>query len=131
MRHRYDPNAELMTDENGNQYTANDIYMSGPTSSTSPSRPCRCGADVLRVMARSGRFGLHHLSPGKPVHLDYLRKLIGIPAEKFHNDLETTGNTSSATIPSRWRMAGQAHVKAGPQGSAGRVRGGFSWAALL
>jgi 3-oxoacyl-[acyl-carrier-protein] synthase-3 len=31
--------------------------------------------------------------------LDYLRKKIGIPAEKFYLNMENTGNTVSATIP--------------------------------
>ncbi len=134
MRHRYDPNAELMTDENGNQYTANDIYMSGPDifNFTIEAVPVLV-ADVLR---RNGAqledldYIIFHQA--NRYILDYLRKLIGIPAEKFHNDLETTGNTSSATIP--LALADGLAKRTLRQGHRVLLAGfgvGFSWAGVV
>ncbi len=101
MRHRYNPDAELKSDENGNQFTDNNIYMSGPAifNFTIEAVPI-----LVEDVLRRNRLKLQDIDyvvfhQANRYILDYLRKLIDIPEDKFYNNLESTGNTSSATIP--------------------------------
>jgi 3-oxoacyl-[acyl-carrier-protein] synthase III len=82
-------------------YTENHLYMNGPevfnfTINKIPDL-------VKRVLAKNSislldvdYFVFHQANS---FMLEYLRKKIGIPQERFYNNLKYTGNTVSATIP--------------------------------
>lgn len=101
LRHRYDAQAPDIEDESGNIHTHNHLYMNGPeifnfTIKAVPEL-------VNQVLANNG-IGLDDLDyvifhQANKFILEYLRKIIGIPQEKFHIEMRETGNTVSATIP--------------------------------
>lgn len=64
--------------------------------------------------------------------LDYLRKKIGIPAEKFYINMESTGNTVSATIPIGLKDAqDRGIVKKGDKLMLCGFGVGYSWGATI
>ena len=101
MRHRYDPEAEEADDGTGSIRTANNLYMNGPeifnfTIRTVP----RLVSDILDKnqlsLDKIDRVICHQANK---YMLNYLRKKMKIPEEKFYINLLKTGNTVSATIP--------------------------------
>ncbi|ATN07547.1 3-oxoacyl-ACP synthase [Chryseobacterium indologenes] len=64
--------------------------------------------------------------------LNYLRKKIKIPAEKFYIDMEKTGNTVSATIPIALKnMIDKGMLKGGEKVLMAGFGVGYSWGATL
>jgi 3-oxoacyl-[acyl-carrier-protein] synthase-3 len=101
LRHRYDPGANAVEDESGNLRTPNNLYLNGTeifnfTIKTVP----KVVADVLKKnrleMADIDYFIFHQANK---YMIEYLRKKIKIPQEKFFENMLYTGNTSSPTIP--------------------------------
>lgn len=101
LRNKYDSNAELKTDESGNSRTDNDLYMNGPeifnfTIKSIPSLISQV-LDKNNMDFESVDYFIFHQA--NKYMLDYLRKKIKIPVEKFYSNMLNTGNTVSATIP--------------------------------
>lgn len=93
--------AQLMTDENGNRRTVNNLFMDGPeifnfTLDVVPKT-------VTSLLAKAGKslsdIDLFVFHQANGFILEHLRKKLTIPKEKFVVDLESYGNTVSATIP--------------------------------
>ena len=64
--------------------------------------------------------------------LDYLRKKINIPEEKFYLDMETTGNTVSSTIPIAVSQAlNKGFIKKGSKLMLVGFGVGYSWGACV
>jgi 3-oxoacyl-[acyl-carrier-protein] synthase-3 len=64
--------------------------------------------------------------------LNYLRKMIKIPAEKFYVDMENTGNTVSATIPIALKsMMDKGILKEGERVLMAGFGVGYSWGATV
>jgi 3-oxoacyl-[acyl-carrier-protein] synthase-3 len=101
LRHRYDPNAAATEDESGNLRTPNNLYMNGTEifNFTIAAVP-KVVADVLKKnrleMEAIDYFIFHQANK---YMIEYLRKKIKIPQEKFFENMLHTGNTVSATIP--------------------------------
>ncbi len=101
MRNKCIPNAQLVEDEAGNKRTANDLFMNGPeifnfTIASVPS--------VIQNALEKNNTSIEQIDyvifhQANKFMLDYLRKKIKIPKEKFYNNLLNTGNTVSSTIP--------------------------------
>lgn len=101
FRNNYNPNEVEQSDESGNIRTANHLFMNGPEifNFTIETVPVLIN-DTLKknglVMEQIDYFVFHQANK---YILEYLRKKIGIPEEKFYNNLLETGNTVSSTIP--------------------------------
>jgi 3-oxoacyl-[acyl-carrier-protein] synthase III len=101
LRNMYNPNETDIYDEGGNVRNNNCLYMNGPeifdfTIANVPGL-------VNRVLEKNNLnidtidYVIFHQA--NKYMLDYLRKKIKIPADKFYQNMENTGNTVSATIP--------------------------------
>ena len=101
LRNRYNPNAKEIDEGYGSIRTDNDLYMNGPeifnfTIKIVPKL-------VLEVLEKN-KINLEDLDfvifhQANKYIIEYLRKKIKIPKNKFYINLLTTGNTSSNTIP--------------------------------
>ncbi|NLU38973.1 MAG: ketoacyl-ACP synthase III [Bacteroidales bacterium] len=101
MRNPYNENAETYTDESGNQYTDNNLYMNGPgifnfTIQTVPSLIYTTLEKNNLKLEDVDHFVFHQANK---YMLNYLRKKLKISEEKFYIDLYDTGNTVSSSIP--------------------------------
>jgi len=101
LKHRYDPNAKEINDGSGNIRTNNNLYMNGPeifnfTIKMVPKVVC----EVLkknRITLDGLNYVIFHQA--NKYIIEYLRKIIKIPREKFYMNLLHTGNTVSSSIP--------------------------------
>lgn len=101
MRCRYQENAEEKGDRSGSIRTDNHLFMDGPEIfNFTIGRVPTIVSTVLEMnnlnLSNIDFFIFHQANK---FILDYLRKKIKIPKEKFYINLEDTGNTVSATIP--------------------------------
>lgn len=101
LKKRFEPNALETEDQNGCTRTDNHLFMNGPeifnfTIETIPK--------LVKELLEKNRVTMDEIDyvvfhQANKYILDYLRKKLKIPKEKFHIDLENTGNTVSSTIP--------------------------------
>jgi 3-oxoacyl-[acyl-carrier-protein] synthase-3 len=101
LRNRYDPNAIEVDDGSGSIRTDNNLYMNGSeifnfTIKTVPKVVSET-LEKNNVTLEGLDYVIFHQA-NKYV-IEYLRKKIGIPEDKFYINLLHTGNTSSSTIP--------------------------------
>ena len=101
MRCRYQENAEEKVDQSGSIRTDNNLFMDGPEifNFTIKKVPT-----VVSNVLEKNNLNLNNIDfvifhQANSYILEYLRKKIKIPKEKFYINLENTGNTVSATIP--------------------------------
>jgi 3-oxoacyl-[acyl-carrier-protein] synthase III len=101
MRKRYEQNAEIKSDESGNERTENDLYMNGPEifNFTIKSIPALVKNTLEKNNVKFEDVDYFIFHQANKYILDYLRKKIKIPEEKFYSNMLETGNTVSATIP--------------------------------
>lgn len=134
LRHKYDPQEIPQTDESGNVISKNHLFMNGPEifNFTIEAVP-KLVAEVLEKNHYSmGDIDYFIFHQANKYMLDYLRKKIKIPEEKFYCNMLETGNTVSATIP----IAYAESLKAGiiRQGQRVLLCGfgvGYSWGAVI
>ena len=101
MKRKFDPELKQEQDENGNFSSPNYLYMNGPEifNFTIENVP----AMISKVLEKNHcsiediRYFIPHQA--NKYMLEYLRKKMKIPAEKYHNNILLTGNTVSSTIP--------------------------------
>lgn len=134
LRHRCDLNAEATQDESGNLRSPNNLYMNGTeifnfTIATVP----KIVADVLKKnhleMDAIDYFIFHQANR---YMIEYLRKKIKIPEEKFFQNMLHTGNTVSATIPiALSETLDQGVVKKGDKVLLCGFGVGYSWGATI
>ena len=101
LKKRYDINAKETDDGSGSIRTENDLYMNGPEMfnfmiETVPG--------VVSEVLKKNKTTLDELDyvifhQANQYIIEYLRKKIKIPKEKFYINLLLTGNTVSASIP--------------------------------
>lgn len=101
FRSAYDTRSEEKTNEAGDKYTDNNLFMSGPeifnfTIGAVPKVVDQCLVKNKLVIDEIDYFIFHQANK---FMIDYLRKKIGIPQEKFYANMLMTGNTVSSTIP--------------------------------
>ncbi len=101
MRESRVPDAQLPPNADGTFHSPNHLYMNGPEifNFTIDSVP-----GVVDSVLKKNNMTLDDIDyvifhQANKYMLEYLRKKIKIPAEKFHNNMLMTGNTVSATIP--------------------------------
>lgn len=106
-KNKIEPNSETKEYGSGNRYTDNELYMDGPeifnfTSAVIPKFTLSLLGKNNLEMDNCDLFVFHQANQ---FMLDFLRKKIKAPKEKFYIDLEDGGNTVSCTIPialKRW-----------------------------
>lgn len=100
-KNKYKEDSILLDEVNGNKRTDNDLFMNGPeifnfTIATIP----KLINDVLEknnLEVTDVDYFIFHQA--NKFMLDYLRKKLKVPTEKFYNNIMNTGNTVSSTIP--------------------------------
>lgn len=106
-KNKIEPNSETKEYGSGNRYTDNELYMDGPeifnfTSTVIPKFTLNLLDKNNVEMDNCDLFVFHQANQ---FMLDFLRKKIKAPKERFYIDLEDGGNTVSCTIPialKRW-----------------------------
>jgi len=101
MRHPYDEQKTGVIDDGGNFFCANNLYMNGPEifNFTIQSIPRVVQNVLLKNNLTMDQVDYFIFHQANKFMLEYLRKKIKIPQEKFYNNILETGNTVSATIP--------------------------------
>lgn len=133
-KNKFDPNAQLMNDSSGNQRTCNNLYMNGPEifNFTIEFIPGLI-KDILNknhLTMEEIDFIIFHQA--NKYMLEYLRKKIKIPIEKFYNYLLHTGNTVSSTIPIAVKdCLTNKRVKSGDKVLLCGFGVGYSWGATI
>lgn len=125
----------VKTDEDGGMRSMDDIYMNGPEIMLfSIDMVPKNVINVLKlhnlVLDDIDWFIFHQANQ---YILDYLRKKIGIPTEKFIIDMEDLGNTVSSTIPLALKRTFD-HSKSFKKGNRILLVGfgvGLSWGATI
>jgi 3-oxoacyl-[acyl-carrier-protein] synthase-3 len=101
FRKAYKPEAvEIITDA-GDIYTENNLFMSGQEifSFTIESVPIAFEQCLKKNNLSVDNIDYIIFHQANKYMVEYLRKKIGIPKEKFYTDMMFTGNTVSSTIP--------------------------------
>jgi len=101
QRNDFDEKAELKNYGDNNFYTDNHLYMNGPDifSFTIENVPELVEDTLLKNNLEKDDIDYFVFHQANAFMLNFLRKMIKIPKEKFCIDLADTGNTVSATIP--------------------------------
>ncbi|MFC1570095.1 3-oxoacyl-ACP synthase III family protein [bacterium] len=134
LRHRYDPKSPDIDDGFGGVRSDNYLYMNGPEifNFTIDAVP-KVVADVLQKNQMSmDELDYVIFHQANKYMVNYLRKKIGIPEEKFYLNLLHTGNTVSATIPIGLKdVMDQGIVKSGDSVLVSGFGVGYSWGATI
>lgn len=94
-------NPELLKYGTDNFFTKNDLYMNGIEifNFTIHLVPELVEKTLIKNNLDKNDIDYYIFHQANSFMLDYLRKKIKIPSEKFYNDLKFSGNTVSSTIP--------------------------------
>jgi 3-oxoacyl-[acyl-carrier-protein] synthase-3 len=94
-------NIEEKTNDAGDIFTDNHLYMNGPDifTFTIEAVPKAVGLCLEKNKMTLNEINYVIFHQANKYMIDYLRKKIGIPKEKFYSNMLLTGNTVSATIP--------------------------------
>ncbi|HEY0322621.1 MAG TPA: ketoacyl-ACP synthase III [Pyrinomonadaceae bacterium] len=135
MRRPFDAEAMIETeDEQGNWRSPQNLYMNGPEIFNFTLRTVPQVLDKLLLKSGRSLEEIDYFIPhqANKFMLERLQRRLKIPAEKFHVELETTGNTVSSTIPIAFESARrQGKIKAGDTVALIGFGVGYSWAATL
>lgn len=118
----------------GNQYNDNCIYMNGPEifNFTINNIPKLISDTLIKNQIKKEDVDYFIFHQANKFMLDYLRRKVGIPLEKFHLNLETTGNTVSSTIPIAIEQAlKDGKIKKGNKVLLAGFGVGLSWGATI
>lgn len=134
FRSSFDSNAEEKKSDSGDIYTDNNLFMNGPeifnfTIESVPGVVDQCLAKNNLSIDTIDYVVFHQANK---YMIEYLRKKIGIPKEKFHSNMLHTGNTVSATIPIAYSDALSAGlIKRGDKVLLCGFGVGYSWGATI
>ena len=101
LRNRYDINAEEIDNGSGSIRTDNNLYMNGPEifNFTIEAVPVVVNQCLEKNQTNLEEIDYVIFHQANKYMIEYLRKKIKIPEEKFYINILHTGNTVSATIP--------------------------------
>lgn len=93
--------SEEKTFGSGNIYTDHDLYMDGPEifNFTIEAVPSMVEETLKKNNLKKEDIALYIFHQANAYILNFLRKIIRIPAERFYVNMRETGNTVSNTIP--------------------------------
>lgn len=134
FRNAYDPLTPEKKTDSEDIYTDNNLFMNGPeifnfTNIAVPRAIEQCLIKNKMSLDQVDYFIFHQANK---YMIEYLRKKIGIPKEKFYVNMLLTGNTVSATIPIAYSDALNNGTIA--QGNKVLLCGfgvGYSWGAVI
>ena len=133
-KNKYEFNSEIKTYGDGNLYTDNCIYMNGPEifNFTINNIPQLIDTTLQKNNLIADDIDYFIFHQANKFMLNYLRRKIGIKSEKFHLDLENTGNTVSSTIPIAISQAlDRKNIKKGDKVLIAGFGVGLSWGATV
>jgi 3-oxoacyl-[acyl-carrier-protein] synthase-3 len=101
LRSPYDSNAPEKSYGTDNFFTDNHLFMDGPEifNFTISTIPDLIEKTLIKNNYRKEEIDFYIFHQANAFMLNFLRKKIKIPVEKFYINMEETGNTVSATIP--------------------------------
>ena len=101
LRNMYDIKAKNIDDGSGSIRTNNNLYMNGPEifNFTIEAVPVVVNQCLVKNQTNLEEIDYVIFHQANKFIIEYLRKKIKIPKDKFYNNLLFTGNTISATIP--------------------------------
>jgi 3-oxoacyl-[acyl-carrier-protein] synthase-3 len=121
-------------DENGSIRSSQNLYMNGPEvfNFTIDVVPKTVNDVLIKNHLSMDDIDLFIFHQANQFMLNYLRKKIKIPEEKFYVNIEQTGNTVSASIPIALRMAEkEGRIKKGDKVLLVGFGVGLSWGATI
>ncbi|HTN07268.1 ketoacyl-ACP synthase III [Agriterribacter sp.] len=130
MRFPKTEDQSMRTDIDGNFFNDNYLYMNGTEifNFTLESVPALVKDTLERNELQQEHIDLFIFHQANKFMLDYLRKKIKIPAEKFYIHMERCGNTVSSTIPIAMKHALlEDKIKAGSKVLVAGFGVGYSW----
>jgi 3-oxoacyl-[acyl-carrier-protein] synthase III len=133
LRNASDSNAREIEYGSGNIYTENNLYMNGPEifNFTIAEIPALVKKNLIANDLTINDIDYFVFHQANQFMLDYLRKKLGIPAEKFCIDMVNTGNTVSCTIPIALKNAADnGIVRTGNKVMLVGFGVGYSWGAV-
>ncbi len=134
FRNTYDPLAEEKKTDSDDTYTDNNLFMNGPeifnfTNVAVPKAIKQCLIKNKISLDEIDYFIFHQANK---YMIEYLRKKIGIPKEKFYVNMLLTGNTVSATIPMAYSDAlNKGKIVSGNKVLLCGFGVGYSWGAVI
>ncbi|HYO90585.1 MAG TPA: 3-oxoacyl-[acyl-carrier-protein] synthase III C-terminal domain-containing protein, partial [Pyrinomonadaceae bacterium] len=135
LRRPFDEEAAIESeDEQGNWRSPMNLYMNGPEIFNFTMRTVPQVMDELLMKCGLSVDEIDYVIPhqANKFMLERLQRRLKIPYEKFHMELENTGNTVSSTIPIALESARrQGRIKAGDTVALIGFGVGYSWAATL
>jgi len=95
------PSDDLKFSESGNPISSDYLFMNGPEifNFTLENVPILIYETLKKNFIDFDNVGLFLFHQANKYLLEFLRKKIKIPQDKFYNDITNTGNTVSSTIP--------------------------------
>jgi 3-oxoacyl-[acyl-carrier-protein] synthase III len=134
MRKARSSDSRNVPDENGAVCSPDHLFMNGPEifNFTIEKVP-----GLTQAILSKNNLDLDHIDyvifhQANKYMLEYLRKKIRIPAEKFHNNMLLTGNTVSATIPIALKdCVGSGKIKPGDRILLVGFGVGYSWGGVI
>ncbi len=133
-RHPYEMNPAEYTDKNGNVRTDNHYFINGHEvfNFTMKKVPVLVKAVMAKNNLTMNTVDYFVFHQANKFIIDHLRKMSGIPSEKFYLNMENTGNTSSCTIPIALRDALDRHlIKKNDRVLLAGFGIGYSWAGTV
>ncbi|MEI7663285.1 MAG: ketoacyl-ACP synthase III [Bacteroidota bacterium] len=134
MRKSCIPGAAEIPSEDGTFHSPNYLYMNGPEifNFTIDSVPGLVGSVLRKNNLTLDEIDYVIFHQANKYMLEYLRKKIRIPAEKYYNNMLMTGNTVSATIPIALRdCLDTGRIAAGSKLLLVGFGVGYSWGAVV
>lgn len=121
-------------DEQGNWRSPSNLYMNGPEIFNFTMRTVPLVMEELLAKCGCGLDEIDYVIPhqANKFMLERLQRRLRLSPEKFHIELETTGNTVSSTIPIALESARRTQrVKTGDRVALIGFGVGYSWAATI
>lgn len=134
MRKAVVPEAAETEDESGNRRTVNNLFMNGPEIFNFTLRRVPLVVSMLLESAQLNKeqVDLWVFHQANRYMLDFLRKKMGIPEERFVMSMANCGNTVSSTIPIALRdLQSQGRLHSGMQLCLVGFGVGYSWSATI
>lgn len=111
----------------------NNLYMNGPEifAFTAKAVPLMINQMLEKTALKKEDIDLYVFHQANAYMLNFIRKKLGIPSEKFYLFLENCGNTVSSTIPIALSEALQTDIKPGHKVLLAGFGVGYSWGSTI
>ncbi len=134
FRNVTNPHPEEIFNDAGDVFTENNLFMNGPEifNFTIEAVPVVVEKCLIKNNMHMKDIDYVIFHQANKYMIEYLRKKIGIPKEKFYSDMLMTGNTVSATIPvAYFDSIKRGYLKRGNKVLLCGFGVGYSWGAVV